>query len=76
MCGSHSSVAEGSCLLGYDVVLSGEWLPIFRKDRSALVVVVKQSKNGLFLDYLTVQMKRRKLLTQRHSVTSQKTNLL
>ena len=66
MCGCDSSVAEGSSLLGYDVVLSGEWLPMFQKDRSALI----------FVDYLAVKTKRRQLLTQRQSVTSQKTNLL
>jgi hypothetical protein len=76
MCGSHRSVAEDSSLLGQDVVLSGEWLPIFREDRSALIFVVKQSKKRLFLGHLTVKTKRRQIFTQRHSVTSQKTNLL
>jgi hypothetical protein len=72
----HSSVAEESSFLGYDVVLSGKRLPIFRKDRSALIFVVKQSKKRLFLDYLAVKTKRRQLLPKRQSVTSQKANLL
>ena len=74
--GSHSGVDENQSLLGCDTVWMGNWFPVFHRIMPPSFSRVSSLHSLSILEDASSMVLGQKLLTQKHSITSQKTQIL